>query len=38
MNILYDEEIDGVLHKVDRADLLAELCQLLPDQLILDRA
>ena len=38
MNILYDEEIDGVLHKVDRADLLAELCQRLPDLLILDRA
>lgn len=37
MNILYDEEIDGVLHKVDRADLLAELCQALPDLLILHR-
>ena len=37
MNILYDEEIDGVLHKVDRADLLAELRQRLPDLLILHR-
>ena len=37
MNILYDEEIDGVLHKVDRADLLAELRQALPDLLILHR-
>lgn len=37
MNILYDEEIDGVLHKVDRADLLAALRQALPDLLILHR-
>ena len=37
MNILYDEEIDGALHKVDRADLLAQLRQALPDLLILHR-
>lgn len=37
MNILYDEEIDGALSKVDRADLFAELRRAVPDLLILHR-
>jgi len=37
MNILYDEDIDGALSKVDRADLYAELRQAMPDLLILHR-
>lgn len=35
MNILYDERLDGVLPKVDKAALLTELQQLLPDLEIL---
>ncbi|KSQ24976.1 glycolate oxidase subunit GlcD [Pseudomonas aeruginosa] len=31
MNILYDERVDGVLPKVDKAALLAELREALPD-------
>ncbi len=37
MNILYNEEIDGPLSKVDRADLFADLRQAMPDLLILHR-
>ena len=35
MNILYDERLDGVLPKVDKAALVTELKQLLPDLEIL---
>jgi glycolate oxidase len=35
MNILYDERLDGVLPKVDKAALVTELQQLLPDLEIL---
>ena len=31
MSILYDERVDGALPEVDKAVLLAELCQRLPD-------
>ncbi len=31
MNVLYDEKIDGVLKRMDRAELLAEIRGLLPD-------
>ncbi|PZQ43308.1 MAG: FAD-binding oxidoreductase, partial [Ectopseudomonas oleovorans] len=31
MSILYDERVDGALPKVDKAALLAELRQRLPD-------
>ncbi len=37
MNILYDERIDGHLHHVDKADLLAEMQARLPDLEILHR-
>ena len=38
MSILYDERVDGALPKVDKAALLAELHQRLPDLDILHTA
>lgn len=31
MNILYDEKIDGKLHHVDRAELMAAMRAAMPD-------
>ena len=38
MNILYDERVDGALPAVDKANVLAQLRQALPDLEILHRA
>ena len=37
MSILYDERIDGRLHRVDRAELMAEIQARLPDMEVLHR-